>query len=91
MKNTRIVGNKTAELIVWLVTEGLSSYDQIHVLGSSLGAQAAGYVGHFTGVSLIKANNLIANNDHFLSSINCYFSATYFSRWEPVSHHRAGP
>ena len=33
VKNTRIVGSKTAELIVWLVTEGLSSYDRIHVLG----------------------------------------------------------
>ena len=52
VKNTRTVGSKTAEFIVWLVTEQLSSYDRIHVLGSSLGAQAAGYVGHFTGEDL---------------------------------------
>ena len=33
----------------WLVKEELTSYDRVHVLGSSMGAQAAGYVGHFTG------------------------------------------
>ena len=33
----------------WLVEAELSSYDNIHVLGSSLGAQAAGYVGYYTG------------------------------------------
>ena len=49
VKNTRTVGNKTAAFLKWLVAEQLSSYDRIHVLGSSLGAQAAGYVGHFTG------------------------------------------
>ena len=52
VKNTRTVGNKTAEFILWLVKEQLSSYDRIHVLGSSLGAQAAGYVGYFTGEDL---------------------------------------
>ena len=57
VKNTRIVGSKTAELIVWLVRERLTSYDHIHVLGSSLGAQAAGYVGHFTGGWLIIKQN----------------------------------
>ena len=67
VKNTRIVGSKTAELIVWLVTEGLTSYDRIHVLGSSLGAQAAGYVGHFTGLGLI-IKQMIANNDHNLQA-----------------------
>ena len=53
VKNTKTVGNKTAAFLQWLVAEQLSSFDRIHVLGSSLGTQAAGYVGHFTGERLI--------------------------------------
>ena len=35
-----------------------SDYDKIHVLGSSLGAQAAGYVGFFTGGSIARITGL---------------------------------
>ena len=51
-KNTRIVGLKTAEFIDWLVVDHFMSYEDVHVLGSSLGAHAAGYVGYFTGITL---------------------------------------
>ena len=86
VKNTRTVGNKTAEFIMWLVREQLSSYDRIHVLGSSLGAQAAGYVGHFTGDNpscLIILNHLVLKLQ-FLT-----FKPLF--RWQTISHHWAGP
>merc|ERR1712110_696844 len=67
VKNTRTVGSKTAEFIVWLVTEQLSSYDRIHVLGSSLGAQAAGYVGHFTDGRLSRITGLDPSGPLFYS------------------------
>lgn len=48
-KNTKLVGQKTAEFIDWLVTDMGIKWEDVHVLGSSLGAQAAGYTGWFTG------------------------------------------
>lgn len=46
-KNTRLVGQKTAEFLVWLVESQGLNWSQVHILGSSLGAQAAGYTGRF--------------------------------------------
>jgi len=57
-KNTRIVGLKTAEFIDWLVVDHFMSYEDVHVLGSSLGAHAAGYVGYFTGGNLARITGL---------------------------------
>ena len=47
-KNSRVVGLLASKLVKWLVQEGVP-WDNIHVLGASLGAQAAGYTGMFTG------------------------------------------
>jgi len=42
--HTRVVGQKTAELITYLIAQGVSM-SQMHVLGHSLGAHAAGFAG----------------------------------------------
>ncbi|GLH05590.1 Probable phospholipase A1 magnifin [Gryllus bimaculatus] len=41
------VGNCTAQLLDWLVGEGVTTLDAVHVVGFSLGAQVAGHVGLF--------------------------------------------
>jgi len=46
-KNSRTVGLVTSKLIQWLIGEGVL-WENVHVLGASLGAQAAGYTGMFT-------------------------------------------
>jgi len=48
-KNTKLVGQKTAQFLTWLVEDHGVEWDNVHILGSSLGAQAAGYTGRFTG------------------------------------------
>jgi len=46
-KNSRVVGRYVAEFIRFLISEG-ASYDKFHILGASLGAHVAGYVGYYT-------------------------------------------
>jgi len=57
-KNTKLVGQKTAKFIDWLVKDIGIEWDDIHVLGSSLGAQAAGYTGRFTGSKIGRITGL---------------------------------
>merc|ERR1712018_178475 len=45
-KNSKQVGKLVASLITFLVSEG-ATYESFHVLGASLGAHVAGYVGYF--------------------------------------------
>ena len=45
-KNSKQVGKLVASLITFLVSEG-AEYGSFHVLGASLGAHVAGYVGYF--------------------------------------------
>ena len=66
-KNTKLVGHTTAEFVRWLVEEMEVSYDNVHVLGSSLGAQAAGYVGHFTEGRLGRITGLDPSGPLFYS------------------------
>ena len=63
------VGKFTAELIDFLVTQG-SSYSNFHVLGASLGAHAAGYVGHFTLGTISRITGLDPSGPLFHSVPN---------------------
>ena len=47
-----------------------TDYDRIHVLGSSLGAQAAGYVGFFTGGAISRITGLDPSGPLFYSVTN---------------------
>ena len=66
-KNTEVVGRKTGQFVSWLVAEMGVSYDEVHVLGSSLGAQAAGYVGYFTAGALGRITGLDPSGPLFYS------------------------
>lgn len=57
-KNTKIVGDITAKFVSWLVSDMGVVWDNVHVLGSSLGAQAAGYTGSFTGGKIGRITGL---------------------------------
>ena len=46
-----------AEFLAFLVSEG-ASFDKFHVLGASLGAHVAGYVGHFTDGRIARITGL---------------------------------
>ncbi|KZC05783.1 Pancreatic triacylglycerol lipase [Dufourea novaeangliae] len=45
VRNTRIVGNQVAGLVDWLQGQGAVSMSNIHVIGFSLGAEIAGFMG----------------------------------------------
>jgi len=47
VKNCKVAGKVAADLLNWLVQQQLSSWDEIHIIGSSLGGHAAGYAGRF--------------------------------------------
>ena len=66
-RNTELVGRKTGHFVSWLVAELGVSYDDVHVLGSSLGAQAAGYVGYFTAGALGRITGLDPSGPLFYS------------------------
>jgi len=55
--HTRVTGEKTAELIEWLVSEGVP-LSNIHVLGHSLGAHVAGFAGASMGGRLPRITAL---------------------------------
>jgi len=46
-QSTRLVGQKTAKFIEYLVKHGYTTLDKVHVLGHSLGAHCAGFTGKF--------------------------------------------
>jgi len=58
VKNTEVVGRVTARLLVWMVADAGCSWERVHVLGSSLGAHAAGYTGRFTGGRVHRVTGL---------------------------------
>ena len=66
-RNTETVGRKTADFVSWLVEEMGVRWENVHVLGSSLGAQAAGYVGHFTEGRLGRITGLDPSGPLFYS------------------------
>jgi len=47
--NTKLVGEKTGRLILYLVSRGYVTLDQVHFAGHSLGAHAAGFAGNLVG------------------------------------------
>ena len=51
------MGRYVAEFIAFLISEG-SSYDNFHILGASLGAHVAGYVGFYTRGKLARITGL---------------------------------
>lgn len=45
VRNTRIVGPQVARLVEWLAARGAVSLPDLHVIGFSLGAEIAGFMG----------------------------------------------
>lgn len=54
VRNLRVVGNCTAQLIDFLVTENYFSMDAIHVVGFSLGGQTAGIIATYLKSGKLK-------------------------------------
>ena len=51
------MGKYVAEFITFLISEG-ASYDKFHILGASLGAHVAGYVGYYTKGKVARITGL---------------------------------
>jgi len=47
-RNCKLVGRVVAEFTAWLVTGVKVDWDQVHIIGASMGALCAGYAGYFT-------------------------------------------
>ena len=61
--NTRMVGERVGEFILFLKDSGfIDSFDSVHIVGFSLGAQVAGYAGKFVRMSRITKVGRITGN-----------------------------
>lgn len=99
--DTKIVGQLTAEMIDYLHTEHKADYDQIHIIGHSLGAHVAGYAGshtkfgnvsRITGLDPAKPFFYFSSEDDRLDKSDGQFvdvihtSSLYISFLQPVGH-----
>lgn len=64
------VGKRLGQFVIWLTTLGVS-YDQIHLIGFSLGAHVVGNAGRETNGQIRRITGLY-NSDTFIQ-----FSTTY--------------
>lgn len=82
VRNLRTVGNCTAQLIDYLVTNSIFSFDSIHVIGFSLGGQTAGIIATYlksgklkeiTGLDPAKPLFIMADNLYKLDQNDAEF------------------
>lgn len=76
VSNLPVVARCTAQLLDFLVTNGMFRLDDIHVIGFSLGAQTSGLISNYmrsgrlkriTGLDPAKPLFILASDDHRLS------------------------
>lgn len=80
VRNTRIVGPQLARLVEWLAARGAVSLPDLHVIGFSLGAEIAGFMGKALSPRKVSAEETLL----FLSLIKNYPSRWAGSRgWTP--------
>jgi len=58
VKNCKVAGRVGAQFLNWLVHQKQTSWDKIHIIGSSLGGHAAGYAGRFCSNSPFRVTGL---------------------------------
>lgn len=75
VRNTRIVGPQVARLVEWLAARGAVSLPDLHVIGFSLGAEIAGFMGK--ALSPRKVSKNLSKTLSFSPSFFFFFQTNY--------------